>query len=134
MKFGLKHKIILLLLVNACLFLLVYRQAIRHISGLYEREIANTVDQLAMMSTVGAIDALRKGNMNAFAHILQQASQAKGLQELSLLSPQGEVLYSSRPELIGQRYNLQNLSTVHFSQRHNEIMKTLPLRGSHGYF
>ncbi len=112
MKFGLKHKVMLLLLANACLFLLIYWQAIRHISGLYEREIANTVNQLASMSTLGAIDALRKGNMHSFSYLLKQASKSRGIQELSLLDPEGKVLYSSRPELIGQRHDLQNLSEL----------------------
>ncbi len=112
MRFGLKHKVALLFLANACLFLLIYWQAIRHISRLYEKEIVNTVNQMALMSTVGAIDALRKGNMSSFSHLLQQASRAKGIQELSLLSPEGEVLYSSRPEAVGHRYDLQNLSEL----------------------
>ncbi len=112
MKFGLKHKVALLFLANACLFLVIYWQAIRHISRIYEKEIVKTVDQLAMMSTVGAIDALRKGNMNTFSHLLLQATKAKGLRELSLLNPEGKVLYSSRPDAVGRHYNLQNLSEL----------------------
>ncbi len=112
MKFGLKYKVMLLLLANACLFLFIYWQAIRHISRIYEKEIVNTVDQLAMMSTFGAIDTLRKGNMHSFSNLLIQATKAKGLRELSLLNPEGKVLYSSRPDAVGKHYDLQNLSEL----------------------
>ncbi len=109
---GLKQKIAFIFLINACLFVFIYWQAMQRVLQIYEREITNAVKEIALMSTVGAVDALRKGNMNTFSNILSEAAKAKGLKELSLLDAHGKVLYSSNKQLLGKAYDLYNLSSL----------------------
>ena len=126
LSFNLKQKVAFILIANSCLFLFIYWHAMRKVSQIYEKEIINTVKQIAYMSTVGAVDALRKGNMNIFSNILSEAAKAKGLKQLSLLDPQGKVLYSSNQEKLGQRYNLHDLSSL----RKKNFITFIPVKTS----
>ena len=65
------------------------------------QDVAATSARIAVR---GSIDALRKGNMNAFSTILREIAREKKVKEFSLTDSSGKVLYSSDRGLVGKSY------------------------------
>lgn len=68
---------------------------------LQHKQLDEMVTTTAELSTVTAIDALRKGNMMQFSRLLQEIAATKAITEFDLLSPQGKVLFSANPAHVG---------------------------------
>lgn len=68
------------------------------------RSMANAymgyIRELAFMS---AFDSLKKGNMSQFREMLREYATFEKVKEFSLLSPEGEILYSSAEDKISQK-------------------------------
>ncbi|WP_022852894.1 methyl-accepting chemotaxis protein [Thermodesulfatator atlanticus] len=112
LNLSIKQRILGLFLLNAAVFLAIYWVANQKIAALYESGMTQMVKEMTYMSTVGAVDALRKGNMETFAHILKEVAKDKDIHEFSLLSPEGKVLYSSKEENLGKVYTPSQLASL----------------------
>ncbi len=126
MALRLSHKIIALVgLVCLCFLLLnVYTES--RVKGLLRETILLNIHNLSSVAVQGAIDSLRKGNMNNFSHLLEVISQEKGILEFSLVDSGGQVLYSSRPEAKGQNYS--KLLTRKITLLPEAIVNAIPVK------
>ncbi|QIJ71572.1 HAMP domain-containing protein [Thermosulfuriphilus ammonigenes] len=101
---GLKHKMIVLILVNSLCFVAVYLWGFDRLIRLYRGQLFEMIDNIAQISVTSAVDSLRKGNMKTFEHLLQTVAGQRGIKELSLIDAGGTVLYSSNRKKVGQNY------------------------------
>ncbi len=70
-----------------------------------EKFLHDLVGVSARIAVKGSIDALRKGNMNAFDSILKEIASEKNIKEFTLTSANGRIKYSSSPSLVGKSYS-----------------------------
>ncbi len=104
MRVKLSFKILSLILLVSFFYLLVTYLTERRVKRLLETELAHHINNLARISVQGALDALRKGNMVNFSHILETIALEKSVKEFALTDRNGRVLYSSKKESVGKNY------------------------------
>ncbi len=104
MSLRLSHKIVFLVSLVCLCFLLLNVYTESRVKGLLRETILLNIHNLSAVAVQGAVDSLRKGNMNNFSHLLEVISQERGILEFSLTDAKGKVLYSSRPEAKGKNY------------------------------
>ncbi|ADD69305.1 methyl-accepting chemotaxis sensory transducer [Denitrovibrio acetiphilus DSM 12809] len=67
-----------------------------------ERSITGYMNYLKDIIYMSTFDALKKGNMNTFQHLIDEIGKYKDVKEFSLVKPDGTVSYSSQKEMVGQ--------------------------------
>lgn len=124
----LRYKILVLILAICLFFSFFYIIGFKQIKKIQDREFDNMISNLAYISTASSIDALRKGNMKAFARILEDLKDRQGLKEFSLIDPHGTVKFSSDRGSVGQnKAMLLNKASENTFTMDNSIAKIIPV-------